>query len=380
MSRHRITGAALVAGIAGNPVAHSLSPVIHNAWLAAGDIDGVYAPFAPADAAGFEALVAAGRAGLILGLNVTAPFKEQAFALADQATPAARLTASANILTFDAGRVSADSSDGIGLMLGLKEQAPDLTLAGRPVVMLGAGGAARAGSGALIEAGAEVRIVNRSRDRAEALAADLGPSVRVMPASEALDGAVLVINALSIQPDLDFDAVAPGHGDDGHDLQAPGHALPDGGAGARPADGGRSGHADRSGGAVVRGPVPSSAPAAGSARPADGPSGRGDMILLGLTGSIGMGKSTTTAMFADLGAVVWNADDAVHRLYAPGGAAVEPVGAAFPRRGRGRGRGPHPPGRGPGPDETAFRRLEAIVHPLVAAGAGGGSGGGAGGG
>ncbi len=164
----------------------------------------------PADAAGFEALVAAGRAGLILGLNVTAPFKEQAFALADQATPAARLTASANILTFDAGRVSADSSDGIGLMLGLKEQAPDLTLAGRPVVMLGAGGAARAGSGALIEAGAEVRIVNRSRDRAEALAADLGPSVRVMPASEALDGAVLVINALSIQPDLDFDAVAPG--------------------------------------------------------------------------------------------------------------------------------------------------------------------------
>ncbi|WP_426025736.1 shikimate dehydrogenase family protein [Brevundimonas sp. TSRC1-1] len=210
MSRHRITGAALVAGIAGNPVAHSLSPVIHNAWLAAGDIDGVYAPFAPADAAGFEALVATGRAGLILGLNVTAPFKEQAFALADQATPAARLTASANILTFDAGRVSADSSDGIGLMLGLKEQAPDLTLAGRPVVMLGAGGAARAGSGALIEAGAEVRIVNRSRDRAEALAADLGPSVRVMSASEALDGAVLVINALSIQPDLDLDAVAPG--------------------------------------------------------------------------------------------------------------------------------------------------------------------------
>jgi len=92
------------------------------------------------------------------------------------------------------------------------------------------------------------------------------------------------------------------------------------------------------------------------------------MILLGLTGSIGMGKSTTTAMFADLGAVVWNADDAVHRLYAPGGAAVGPVGEAFP--------GVVVDGavdrtrlaEALGKDETAFRRLEAIVHPLVAQG------------
>ena len=210
MSVNRITGAAMVAGIAGNPVAHSLSPVIHNAWLAAGDIDGAYVPFAPADAAGFAALVAAGRAGLIMGLNVTAPFKEQAFALADTATPAARLTCSANILRFDDGRVSADSSDGIGLMRGLKEQAPDLDVAGRPVVVLGAGGAARAGSGALVEAGAEVRIVNRSPERAQALAADLGPSVRVMAAVEAFDGAALVVNALSVSPEIDFASIAPG--------------------------------------------------------------------------------------------------------------------------------------------------------------------------
>ena len=143
MSRHRITGAARVAGIAGNPVAHSLSPVIHNAWLAAGEIDGAYVPFAPADAAGFAALVATGRAGLIMGLNVTAPFKQQAFALADEATTAARLTGSANILQFIDGRVLADSSDGVGLMRGLKEQAPTLDLRGRSVVVLGAGGAAQ---------------------------------------------------------------------------------------------------------------------------------------------------------------------------------------------------------------------------------------------
>ena len=210
MSTGRITGAAVTGGIAGNPVAHSLSPIIHNAWLEAGGVDGAYVPFAPADAAGFEALVAAGRAGLILGLNVTAPFKEQAFALADQATAAARLTSSANILQFENGRVLADSSDGIGLMRGLREQAPDLDVAGRPVVMLGAGGAARAGSGALVEAGAEVRIVNRSPERAEALAADLGPSVRVMTAEAAFDGAALVINALSVAPSIDFDRIAPG--------------------------------------------------------------------------------------------------------------------------------------------------------------------------
>jgi dephospho-CoA kinase len=92
------------------------------------------------------------------------------------------------------------------------------------------------------------------------------------------------------------------------------------------------------------------------------------LIIIGLTGSIGMGKSTTSAMFADEGAAVWNADDAVHRLYAPGGAAVGPVGEAFPgvvvdgavdrtRLAEALGR-----------DDTAFKRLERIVHPLVAAG------------
>ena len=90
------------------------------------------------------------------------------------------------------------------------------------------------------------------------------------------------------------------------------------------------------------------------------------MIILGLTGSIGMGKSTTGRMFADEGALLWDADAAVHRLYAPGGAAVAPLGQAFPgvvvdgavdrvRLAEALGR-----------DDDAFKRLEAIVHPLVA--------------
>ena len=90
------------------------------------------------------------------------------------------------------------------------------------------------------------------------------------------------------------------------------------------------------------------------------------MIILGLTGSIGMGKSTTGRMFADEGALVWDADAAVHRLYAHGGAAVGPLGEAFTGvvvdGAVDRARLAEALGR----DETAFRRLEAIVHPLVA--------------
>lgn len=206
--QNRITGAALLAGIAGQPVAHSLSPVIHNAWLEAGGIDGAYMPFAPKDADGFDALVAAGRAGLVQGLNVTAPFKEQAFALADEASAAAQATGSANILVFDDGCVRADSSDGVGVLYALAEQAPGLKLKDAVVVMLGAGGAARAGAGALIEAGASIRILNRSRDRAEALAADLGASVSVADET-ALASADLVINALSVQPTIDLSLLKP---------------------------------------------------------------------------------------------------------------------------------------------------------------------------
>ena len=92
------------------------------------------------------------------------------------------------------------------------------------------------------------------------------------------------------------------------------------------------------------------------------------MIVLGLTGSIGMGKSTTAGMFADEGAVIWNADDAVHQLYSAGGAAVEPVGEAFPGvvidGAVDRARLAEALGR----DDAAFKKLEAIVHPLVAAG------------
>ena len=191
----------LRAGVTGQPIAHSLSPLIHTAWIAAAGLDADYRAFGPADAAGFAELVADGRAGRLRGLNVTAPFKEQALALADEASAAARTCGSANLLVFGNGRVRADSTDGVGLMAALTEQAPQLDVRGRPVVVLGAGGAARAAVAALRDAGAEVGVLNRTRARAELLAQDLGATVAE---ADALARAVLVVNALSVPPEIDL--------------------------------------------------------------------------------------------------------------------------------------------------------------------------------
>ena len=153
----------LNAGVAGHPIAHSLSPAIHGGWIEAAGLDARYDAFGPDSPEAFEALLARGRAGELRGINVTAPYKEQAFAAADAVSDAARLVSSANLLVFEDGRIRGDSTDGLGLMLALAEQAPDLTVRGQAVGILGAGGAARAAAGALAAAGAAVRIVNRSR-------------------------------------------------------------------------------------------------------------------------------------------------------------------------------------------------------------------------
>ncbi len=89
------------------------------------------------------------------------------------------------------------------------------------------------------------------------------------------------------------------------------------------------------------------------------------MIVIGLTGSIGMGKSTVARMFAEEGAAVFDADAAVHLLYAPGGAAVAPVEAAFPGVTKGGGIDREALTTRVVGDEVAIKRLEAIVHPLV---------------
>ncbi len=205
MTRAAITGAVLVAGIVGKPVRHSLSPIIHNAWITEAGMDAAYVAFEPPDEAAFQVLVQAGRAGMIQGLNITAPYKAAAFDGADEISEAARLCGSANVLRFRGGRALAHNTDGEGLLKAFAEQAPALDLAGGPVLFLGAGGAARAAVAALLTGGApQVMILNRTRGRAEAVAAHFDDRVRVIEPGDEGE-AHLVINAVSGPMTFDFD-------------------------------------------------------------------------------------------------------------------------------------------------------------------------------
>jgi shikimate dehydrogenase len=199
--RISISAQTVVAGVAGAPVRHSLSPLIHNAWLAAANIDGVYVAFAPHQDA-FPAFAKGLRGGAVRGLNVTIPFKEQALGLADSVSAVAKAAGAANLLLFhEDGKIEAGNTDAEGLMQALQIQAPGYDPKAGPALVLGAGGAARGAAAALLEAGCpEVRICNRTLSRATQMVEALGSGcVRAYERSDlaALD-AVIAINATSL--------------------------------------------------------------------------------------------------------------------------------------------------------------------------------------
>ncbi len=191
-----------IAGILGWPVAQSRSPVIHNHWLAHHGIAGRYVRFAvPA-----ERLEAAVRGIAVLGLrgcNVTTPHKQAIFPLLDRVDDLARRIGAVNTVVVEPdGTLTGFNNDGNGFILSLRDADPAWRPDRGPIVVLGGGGAARAVVVSLVEQGAtEIRVVNRTIEKAQAIADVAGARVQVVPWRErdaALEGAAVLANATSL--------------------------------------------------------------------------------------------------------------------------------------------------------------------------------------
>ncbi|MBJ6751434.1 shikimate dehydrogenase [Geomonas anaerohicana] len=164
-----ITGKTTVTGIIGWPVSHSLSPVLHNAAFQALGLDWIYVPFPVT-----PERLAEGIAGLksvgVAGFSVTIPHKVAIIPLLDQVTPEAELIGAVNTVVAREGKLIGYNTDGIGLIAAVREKL-SFDPAGKHILVLGAGGAARSAVVSLALAGAAgVTIANRSHDPAAALA------------------------------------------------------------------------------------------------------------------------------------------------------------------------------------------------------------------
>lgn len=193
----RISGAARLAGVTGWPVAQSRSPLLHTLWLERYGIDGAYVPLPIRPEDFGSTLPALARAGFV-GLNVTIPHKEAAFALCDQLDESARLAGAVNTLVFTPQGIQGSNSDGYGFLANLRQHG--VNPAAGPVLILGAGGAARGIGAALLALGVEVTFTNRTPERAQALAASLSPA-RVLPwerRGEALADYALLVNSTAL--------------------------------------------------------------------------------------------------------------------------------------------------------------------------------------
>ncbi len=191
-----------LAGVIGAPIAHSRSPALHGYWLRKYGIRGFYVPLEVAQADLEDVLRAMPRMGFV-GANVTIPHKETVLRLADIVSDRAALIGAANTLIFRAdGKIHADNTDGYGFLENLRQGVPGWRADAGPCTVLGAGGAARAVVASLLEAGVEeIRITNRTRNRAEALRAEFGTKVVIydwVQAGNALEEAATVVNTTSL--------------------------------------------------------------------------------------------------------------------------------------------------------------------------------------
>lgn len=204
------------AGLIGFPVYQSRSPLLHGYWLEKYGIPGAYLPM-PVQPGQLEPALRGLRALGFAGCNVTLPHKEEAARLVDRLDPAGARMGAINLVVVEAdGTLSGYNKDGYGFIENLKDGKADWQADAGPVVVLGAGGGARSVVASLLDEGAtEIRVVNRTRARADAVAEAFGPLVRVLDWEQrhaALEGAALVVNTTNQgmigQPALDLDLSA----------------------------------------------------------------------------------------------------------------------------------------------------------------------------
>src|SRR5262245_47829426 len=206
----------LLAGLMGWPVMHSRSPKLHNYWLNHYGVSGTYVPLAikPED---LRAALRALPALAFSGCNLTLPHKEAALGLLDRIDPLARRIGAVNTIVVTAdGSLEGRNTDAFGYIENVREAAPHWRVDAGPIVVIGAGGGARAVLVSLIGAGAgEIRLLNRTPARAQTLAAELGHPVRPLEWRErngALEGAAMLVNTTNQgmvgEPPLDVDLAA----------------------------------------------------------------------------------------------------------------------------------------------------------------------------
>src|SRR6202030_4467048 len=191
-----------IAGLLGWPVAHSRSPVIHNHWLAHHGIPGRYVLF-PVPPEKLEAAVRGIATLGLRGCNVTTPHKQAIFPLLDRVDDLARKIGAVNTVVVEKdGTLTGFNNDGNGFIQSLRDADPQWRPESGPILVLGAGGAARAVVASLAAQGAkEIRVINRTADKAQEIADAVGPEVKVLPwdqRADALDGAALLANATSL--------------------------------------------------------------------------------------------------------------------------------------------------------------------------------------
>ena len=191
-----------LAGVMGWPVAHSRSPAIHNHWIRQHGLNGSYV-LLPVQPDRLGDAVRGLRALGFAGCNITIPHKVAAMALMDRIDPLAARIGAINTIVVEAdGTLAGYNNDAYGFIQSLLDAQPDWRADAGPVTVLGAGGAARAILVALAERGAkEIRLCNRSLDKAQALAAEFGAPIRALPwdqREDALDGCALLVNSTSL--------------------------------------------------------------------------------------------------------------------------------------------------------------------------------------